>query len=103
MKYYYPAIFCPAGEDIGGYELEFPDIPGCFTCGDDIPECMWMAQDALGLMLEDYEDKGYPAPSNVTDIDLSDYPAGSFVSYVCFDKEKYDADNGKSKVVKQPA
>ena len=93
MKYYYPAIFCPAGEDIGGYELEFPDIPGCFTCGDDINECMWMAQDAIGLMLDDVEEKDYPEPSHILDIDLKNYdcPKGSFLSYVCFDKEKYDA------------
>lgn len=103
MKYYYPAIFSPKGSGLKGYTLKFPDIPGCFTMGDDIPECMWMAQDALGLMLEDYEDKGYPTPSNVLDIDLSDCPKGSFVSYVCFDKEKYDADNGKGTAVKQTA
>lgn len=111
MKYYYPAIFSPKGNGLKGYTLEFPDIPGCFTMGDDIPECMWMAQDALGLMLEDYEDKGYPAPSNILDINLDDYdcPEGSFVSYVCFDKEKYDADTAKNNVAvtedtaKQPA
>ena len=97
MKYYYPAVFCPSGEGITGYELFFPDFPSCFSCGNDIAECMWMAQDALGLMLEDYE--VYPEPSNILDIDLSNYdcPEGSFVSYVCFDKEKYDADNNPIK------
>ena len=92
MKYYYPAIFSPKGSGLEGYTLEFPDIPGCFTCGDDMDECHWMAQDAIGLMLEDVDEKDYPAPSEVSDIDLSDCPAGSFVSFVCFDKEKYDAD-----------
>ena len=92
MKYYYPAIFSPMGSGLEGYTLSFPDIPGCFTCGDDMDECHWMAQDAIGLMLEDVEEKDYPAPSEVDDIDLSDCPEGSFVSLVCFDKEKYDAD-----------
>lgn len=92
MKHYYPAIFCPAGDNIKGYELIIPDIPGCFTCGDDMDECHWMAQEAIGLMLEDVDEKNYPAPSEVGDIDLSDCPEGSFVSFVCFDKEKYDAD-----------
>lgn len=92
MKHYYPVIFCPSGEGIKGYEIIVPDIPGCFTCGDDMDECHWMAQDAIGLMLEDVDEKDYPAPSEVGDIDLSDCPAGSFVSLVCFDKEKYDAD-----------
>ena len=101
MKYYYPAIFSPKGSGLVGYTLEFPDIPGCFTMGDDIPECMWMAQDALGLMLEDYE--VYPEPSNILEIDLSDCPEGSFVSYVCFDKEKYDVETAKSKTVTKTA
>ena len=93
MKYYYPAIFSPKGSGLEGYTLEFPDIPGCLTMGDDISECMWMAQDAIGLTLDDVDEKDYPVPSQIVDIDLSDYPEGSFVSYVCFDKEKYDADN----------
>ena len=91
MKHYYPAIFCPAGENIGGYELMFPDIPGCFTCGSDMNECHQMAQDAVGLMLEDVDEKDYPVPSKASEVDLSDSPAGSFVSFVCFDKEQYDA------------
>ena len=98
MKHYYPAIFCPPGDGIEGYELLFPDIPGCFTCGNDMDECHWMAQDAIGLMLEDVAEKDYPAPSEVGDIDLSDCPKGSFVSFVCFDKEKYDADNNKNPI-----
>ena len=99
MKYYYPAIFSPKGSGLEGYTLEFPDIPGCFTMGDDIDECMWMAQDAIGLMLDDVAEKDYPKPSHILDIDLSKYdrPEGSFVSFVCFDKEKYDADNKQIK------
>jgi len=42
MKFFYPAVFMP-GADC--YELEFADIAGCFTRGDDIAECMSMAQD----------------------------------------------------------
>ena len=91
MKYYYPAVFTPKGCGLKGYELEFPDVPGCFTMGDDVDECLQMAQDALGLMLEDYEDGKYPAPSEIGEIDLKDYPEGSFVKVVCFDKAKYDA------------
>ena len=97
MKYYYPAVFCPSGDGIEGFELEFPDLPSCFTCGNDISECMWMAQDAIGLTLDDVDEKNYPVPSQIVDIDLTDYPKGSFVSYVCFDKEKYDADNNPVK------
>lgn len=95
MKHYYPAIFTPKGDGLKGYTLEFPDIPGCFTMGDDVNECLWMAQDAIGLMLDDVDEKNYPAPSKAEDINLSDCPEGSFVSAVCFDKEKYDVDTAK--------
>ena len=103
MKHYYPAIFCPKGSGLKGYELEFPDVEGCFTMGDDIDECHRMAQDAIGLMLEDVDEKNYPVPSNINDVDLSDCPEGSFVSLVCFDKEKYDADMNPVKIASERA
>lgn len=87
MKHYYPAVFMPG---VNCYELVFPNVKGCFTMGDNVAECMQMAQDALGLMLEDVAEENYPTSSKPNDIDLSDYPKGSFVSYVCFDKELYD-------------
>ena len=92
MKHYYPAVFTPKGSGLTGYTVRFPDVPGCFTMGDDMDECRLMAQDALGLMLEDFDEKNYPAPSEMSDIRLKDYPEGSFISSVCFDKTKYDAD-----------
>ena len=93
MKYYYPAIFRPKSNNLKGFDVIVPDIPGCFTHGDDMDECHWMAHEAVGIMLEDVDEKNYPTPSEVGDIDLRDYPEGSFVAVVCFDKEKYDADN----------
>ena len=88
MKYYYPAVFEPAEE--GGYVLQVPDVQGCITQGDDIPEAMFMVQDAIGLMLDEVDEKDYPKPSSFKDIDLSGYEPGAFISYVCFDKEEYD-------------
>ena len=86
MKHYYPAVFAPG---VDCYEVIIPFV-GCFTQGNDIAECMEMAQDALGVMLEGVAEKDYPEPRKITDIDLSTYPEGSFVSFVCFDKELYD-------------
>ncbi len=103
MKHYYPAVFIPKGCGLKGYTLRFPDIKGCFTMGDDLDESMCMAQDAVGCMLEGVDEKDYPAPSNVTDIDISDYPEGSFVSLICFDKEKYDADTNPIKAASEKA
>ena len=100
MKYYYPAIFEPAEV---GYVLTIPDIEGCFTQGDDFAECMYMAHEVIGCMLEDVEEKAYPAPSKITDIDLSSYAPGSFTSYVTFDKDRYDRDTNKIKVAREAA
>ena len=36
-KYAYPAIFT---KEEKGYSVAFPDIEGCFTCGDTLPEAM---------------------------------------------------------------
>lgn len=60
MKYVYPAIFTP--EEEGGYSVAFPDVQGCYTQGEDLAEAMFMAEDALALMLYELEDAGKPAP-----------------------------------------
>lgn len=99
MKHYYPAIFRLKGEGLPGYTLRLPDIPGCLTMGDDIAECMEMAQDAIGVMLEGVAESDYPKPSKPNDLDLSEYPQDSFVSYVCFDKELYDAALGEREAI----
>ena len=90
MRYYYPAVFEPMDNDPNGYVLTVPDVKGCVTQGYDVNEAMFMVQDAIGLMLDEVEEKDYPKPSNYKDIDLSGYEPGAFVSFVCFDKEEYD-------------
>ena len=55
---FYPAIFHP--EEVG-YSVIIPDIEGCFTQGETMDEAVTMAQDAIGLMLEDQ--KVCPNPS----------------------------------------
>ncbi len=87
MKHYYPAVFEKAVE--GGYTVTVPDLDGCFTEGRNLEEAMWMAQDAIGCMLDDREESEYPKPSNVNDIDKSKYE-DCFVSLVEFDKSIYD-------------
>ena len=42
-KYIYPAIFTP--EKDGGYSINFPDLEGCYTYGDDLADGMEMAKD----------------------------------------------------------
>ncbi len=42
-KYVYPAFFLPEKE--GGYSVSFPDLDGCYTCGDDLQDAIMMAED----------------------------------------------------------
>lgn len=54
----YIVVFDPAEE--GGYNVSFPQFPGCVTFGKDIKEAKKMAQEALELWLEETN-----KPSNV--------------------------------------
>lgn len=85
-KYVYPAIFTP--EEGGGYSVFFPDLDGCYTCGDDLQDVMFMANDVLAFVLYDYEAEGkeIPVPSKAEDIQKE---AGDFVNYVACDTVEY--------------
>ena len=58
-RYVYPAIFDYA-ED--GISVEFPDLPGCLTCGSTDEEAFLMAKEALGLHLWGMERDGDDIP-----------------------------------------
>lgn len=85
-KYSYPAIFTPEKE--GGFSVIFPDIENCFTCGDDLTEALFMAEDVLALMLYEYEEKKrpIPAPSAPNTISLK---KGEFVNIIACDTLEY--------------
>lgn len=55
----YEAIFERASD---GYNVSFPDIPGCYTCGDDFTEAFENARDALTLMIVDMIGRGVKIP-----------------------------------------
>ncbi len=85
-KYAYPAIFTP--EEDGTYSIDFPDLEGCYTCGDSIEDGLEMAEDALALVLYGYEKDGreIPAPSAPSSLKLSE---NEFVNYVACDTMAY--------------
>lgn len=85
-KYAYPAVFTP--EKDGGYSVYFPDIEGCYTQGDNMADAIFMAEDALELMLYEYEEgnKEMPKPSDLQKIKSNE---GEIVSYVSADTLKY--------------
>ena len=66
-KYVYPAVFTP---EETGYSVIFPDLESCYTCGDNLADAIYMAEDALALMLHGYEQekRAIPIPSNPDDL-----------------------------------
>ena len=84
MKYVYPVIFEKAEE--GGYNVKVPDIPGTYTCGDDMADAIFMASDAIAMMLADYEDEGKPVP---TPSEISAIKTDGTVSLVLADTDEW--------------
>lgn len=96
-RYVYPAIFTK--EENGLYSVDFPDIKGCVTCGDDLADALYMAQDVLAFTLYDYErdKKKVPVPSDPDSIEV---PNGSFVNCVLCDTLEYQKRNNNKAVKK---
>lgn len=78
-KRIYPAIFHK--EEIGGYSVTFPDLPGCNTEGNDLAEALYMAQDALSLYLYSLKQDKEPLPQ-VLRPELLSLDKDSFVTLV---------------------
>lgn len=70
-KYVYPAIFHYEDD---GITISFPDLPGCFSCGDDEEEALFMATDVLGLWMLTLEEdnENIPVASDLNSIKLDD-------------------------------
>ena len=67
-KLIYPAIF---SYDDDGICIYFPDVEGCYSQADSTEDALYMAKDALELVLEDYISSMFedaPKPSEIKDI-----------------------------------
>lgn len=60
----YPAVFSPAEE--GGFNVSFPDFPGCVTFGKTFEEAKKMAQEVLELWVEELRDKHEEIPRHTS-------------------------------------
>lgn len=60
----YPAIFDPITDKgfEGGFNVSFPDFPGCATFGDSFEEAEKMAEEALSLWIETLIEDGEKLP-----------------------------------------
>ena len=61
MRYAYPCILTPEPE--GGLFVQFPDVRGALTNGQDRNEALEMAEDALVVALTGYVIEGWNIPA----------------------------------------
>lgn len=91
MRIYYPVVFFPdeTGTGTKTFGAVVPDLQGCLTQGEDLADAMFWIVDAIGTWLDGLDEKDYPTPSKLNEINLSDYPPNSIVNIIEFDTEKY--------------
>lgn len=99
MKLVYPAIFKPYEDGTEGYVVEFPDLPGCVTGGDNLAEAIFMAEDAASgwILTELEEGKRVPKASEIGELNTA---AGEFVNLVALDMTAYAMKYGSRSVKK---
>ena len=89
MRYAYPAVFTE--ETVTGrgvvYTVEFPDILGCITEGDSIPDAIEMAREALAGCIAAMQERNEKIP-DATPLGSVHYEDG-FVSLVDLDIAEY--------------
>lgn len=78
----FPAIFTFDGKY---YNVDFIDLDGCSTFGDSIQNAYLMAQDAMGLYLDDLTN--FPQPT--LDISTISLKSNQFVSFIGIDMDEY--------------
>lgn len=68
------------------YLVKFPDIPNCFTDGDNMADAILKGEDALSLILWGMEkdNETIPVPSAADKIQV---PAGAILTYIAADTE----------------
>ena len=88
-QYLYPAIFQPEGS---AYNVTFPDLPDCFTCGDDLTDAMRMAQDVLADVLAEHEQTGEPF-ATASPLHALAVPDGCLASLVLADTDTWRCDH----------
>ena len=96
MKFAYTAIFEP--ED-GLYNVTFPDLPHCYTCGDDLADALYMAQDVLSGYIANAEEENAPLPA-ATPFDQIAVPGGCIAIPVLADVDAWRRVNSTKSVKK---
>lgn len=96
MRYVFPAVFT---KEETGYSVIFPDLEGCYTCGDDLKDALYMAEDVLVFTLFDYEkaSRAIPEPSDPGTLETA---PGDFTNYITCDTIEYQRQHNNKAVKK---
>lgn len=99
MLFVYPAIFHKENDS---YWVEFPDLQGCQTYGNQVTDTMEFAQEALtGYLLTLLEDnRPIPVPSELSTIECD---ADSFTTLVTCDINQYKDTKAVKKTLTIPS
>lgn len=99
MVFVYPAIF---HEEEGSYWVEFPDLPGCQTFGENLNSTVKYAQEALAgyLLTMLAEERKVPVPTHIHDIDQIER---GFVTLVSCDINQYRDSKAVKKTLTIPS
>ena len=65
----YSVVLFP--EEDGGFSVEVPALPGCFSYGDSLTEALHMVQEAICCHLEGLRKDGLPAPQEGETVPLN--------------------------------
>jgi predicted RNase H-like HicB family nuclease len=62
----------------------FPDLPGCFSAGDDLDQALRNAPEAIGLYAESLaaEGRSLPSPRSVSELRIDPEVADDIKNYV---------------------
>lgn len=81
----FPAIFTKMNDDGSYYIVDFIDLKNCTTEGETIQEAYYMAQNAIGLFLDDLTK--FPEPTlDFSNIKLN---KNQFISFIGIDMNDY--------------
>jgi predicted RNase H-like HicB family nuclease len=58
-------------EEVGGFSVSVPALPGCFTEGETVPECLDMAREAIRTFIRSMQKCGEAIPH-----DVNEFPFG---------------------------
>jgi len=53
-------------DEVRGYSVTVPALPGCITQGDTVEECLTNAREAISVYVEELAASGDPVPEEIT-------------------------------------